>query len=194
MRMDLETGDGVYAPREDSGLLAETASGYGGDRLLDMGTGTGYVAAGLSADFEEVVAVDVDPRAVECAEKNLPGAEVRESDLFEAVDGVFDLITFNPPYLPSEGPLDGERAWNGGADGRRVVNRFVEGLPPHLARDGCCLLLVSSLTGIEEVEGLSRDAGFDVGVVARKELFFEELVVLEITPGPQGSSPRRGPS
>jgi release factor glutamine methyltransferase len=76
----------------------------GTDRVLDMGTGSGVngiVAASIS---RQVVAVDVNPVAVECARQNAERngvaekVEVRESDLFQNVSGRFDLIMFDPPF------------------------------------------------------------------------------------------------
>lgn len=176
---DLETSDDVYGPREDSFLLARAADGYNGDRLLEVGTGTGVVAAVTGSGFESVTAVDIDPAAVEIARKNLPDADVKQSDLFENVDGEFDLVLFNPPYLPSEKPLQQERAWNGGENGREVVTRFIQGLPDHLAPGGAALILVSSLTGLDEVRDLLDDQGLTSDRVDSEKLFFEELVVLE---------------
>lgn len=176
---DLETSDDVYGPREDSFLLARAADGYTGDRLLEVGTGTGVVAAVTGSGFDRVEAVDIDPAAVELARKNLPDADVKQSDLFENVDGEFDLVLFNPPYLPSEKPLQQERAWNGGEDGREVVSRFVEDLQRHLAPGGSALLLVSTLTGLDEVLELLDDRGLTADRVDSEKLFFEELVVLE---------------
>lgn len=176
---DLETSDDVYGPREDSFLLARAADGRTGDRLLEVGTGTGVVAAVTRSGFDRVEAVDIDPDAVELARKNLPDADVHRSDLFEDVDGEFDLVLFNPPYLPSEKPLQQERAWNGGEDGREVLTRFVKDLPDHLAPGGSAFILVSTLTGLDEVRDLLRDQGLTADRVDAEKLFFEELVVLE---------------
>ncbi len=175
----LETSDDVYGPREDSLLLAEAAAKHRGERMLDVGTGTGVVAAAAAKNFDEVVAVDVNPEAVRLARRNLPGATVIESDLFESVEDTFDLVTFNPPYLPTDDGTRGDPALDGGETGHDVIQRFVEGVPEHLSGEGAVLVLVSSLTGIGEVEGLLRDNDFSVERVASERHFFEELVVLK---------------
>ena len=72
--------------------------------MLDLGTGSGVNGIVAAARSSDVVAVDVNPSAVECARKNaeLNGVGsrcgVRESDLFENVTGRFDLIVFDPPF------------------------------------------------------------------------------------------------
>jgi release factor glutamine methyltransferase len=74
------------------------------DRVLDLGTGSGVNAVVAASKSSDVVAVDVNPIAVECAKRNaeLNGVgsrvDVRESDLFQNVSGRFDLIVFDPPY------------------------------------------------------------------------------------------------
>ncbi|MBS1263997.1 MAG: Release factor glutamine methyltransferase [Methanonatronarchaeales archaeon] len=180
----LETGEDVYGPREDSLLLAGEAASREGRRLLDVGTGTGFVAAAASSGFQEIVAVDIDPLAVALAERNLPNATVKQSDLFESAGGTFDLVTFNPPYLPTDRATETDAALDGGPTGREVLKRFASDLPGYLEQDGSALVLVSSITGKEEVEELFEHAGFSVEEVASERRFFEELAVLELRPLP----------
>jgi release factor glutamine methyltransferase len=149
-----------------------------GARVLDMFTGSGVlaVAAGL-AGAREVTAVDVSRRAALCARVNgrLNGTRVRglHGDLFGPVDGErFDLITANPPYVPSaydELPATGAaRAWEGGPDGRLLVHRFSERVAAHLAPGGTVLMVVSSLTGEPETLDCLRAGGLEPEVLARE--------------------------
>lgn len=74
------------------------------DRVLDMGTGSGINAILAASKSSDVVAVDVNRFAVKCAKKNAKlnhvssQIEVFESDLFQKVDGKFDLLVFDPPF------------------------------------------------------------------------------------------------
>ena len=74
------------------------------DRVLDMGTGSGIHAILAASRGATVVAVDVNPHAVEAARRNAEAngvadrVEVRPSDVFSNVDGRFDLIVFDPPF------------------------------------------------------------------------------------------------
>jgi release factor glutamine methyltransferase len=149
-----------------------------GARVLDVFTGSGVlaVAAGLDG-ARSVTAVDVSRRAALCARVNgrLNGTRVRglHGDLFAPVAGErFDLVTANPPYVPSvdDGlPSAGAaRAWEGGPDGRLVVHRFSEQVAEHLAPGGTVLMVVSSLTGEDETLGALRAGGLEPEVLARQ--------------------------
>jgi release factor glutamine methyltransferase len=148
-----------------------------GARVLDVFTGTGVIAVMAAREgAREVTAVDISRRAALCARVNgrINGGRVRglHGDLFGPVAGErFDLITANPPYVPSadeELPAAGaSRAWEGGPDGRVLVDRFSAGAADHLAPGGTVLMVVSSLTGEEATLAALRDGGLDPSVVAR---------------------------
>ena len=144
----------VYKPEADTYLLLDAARAEvkAGDRVLEIGTGSGLIAAEL-AKVTVVVATDINPHAVFCARKR--GVDVVRSDLFCGIRSMFDLIVFNPPYLPTqpEEMVDDwlEHALNGGLNGRTVIQRFSEDIERVLAPGGRILLLISSLTGLPEV-------------------------------------------
>ena len=106
------------------------------------------------------------------------------ADLLAGVRGPFDLVLFNPPYLPTapDERLDDwlEYALDGGPDGRRTIARFLDGLAAVLAPGGRALLLISSLTGPEEVERLANAAGLTGGVVLERRIEGETLLVLRL--------------
>lgn len=172
----------VYPPSEDSMLLADAvaAERLGGARVLDLCTGSGVVAvAAMRAGAEHVVAVDVSRRAVLAARLNLWGSRgrsrVRRGDLFAAVpDGEYDLIVSNPPYVPSKHaalPTRGAaRAWDGGRDGRSVVDRICDQAPARLRPGGRILLVHSDVADpARTIDRLER-TGLDVAVVARRDV------------------------
>src|SRR5512138_3838286 len=94
---EFELLDGVYDPSEDSYLLVEAALAEArpGERVLEVGTGSGVVALFLK-DRARVIATDISPLA--CANARLNGVEVIRADLYHGVRGPFDLVVFNPPY------------------------------------------------------------------------------------------------
>jgi release factor glutamine methyltransferase len=98
------------------------------------------------------------------------------SDLFSNVSGQFDLILFNPPYLPSKGCED--RSVDGGPEGTMLTNRFLNALPTHLDRGAQALLLVSSLNDPTALQLRHHNLEFET--VTRRSLFFEELQVLRV--------------
>jgi len=172
----------VYPPAEDSSLLLRAALREIGetDRVLEVGTGSGYVAAGLSGRAAAVVVTDINPHAAACARAR--GLAAVRTDLFAGLSGPFDLILFNPPYLPTapEERIDDwlEYALDGGPTGRVVIERFIADAGRVLAPFGRVLLLVSSLTGLDEVRDLFARAGFVSFVVDIEQLEGETLFVI----------------
>jgi release factor glutamine methyltransferase len=165
-------------------LLAEAvaAEDVDGARVMDLCTGSGFVAvAAARAGAAEVVAIDVSRRAVLAARLNLltagPRTLVRRGDLFGAdPGGLYDLIVSNPPYVPSENaelPTRGvARAWDGGHDGRIVVDRICREAPRRLRPGGRMLMVHSQVTDHERtIEMLERE-GLEASVVARRDVPF----------------------
>lgn len=172
----------VYSPAEDTYLLLNASlriirPGY---RVLEIGTGSGEIAAALMGAGGWVAATDINPLAASYAHRR--GVPVIRCDLFEGIRGTFDLILFNPPYLPTapDERIDDwlEYALDGGEDGRDTIRRFLTDAPAFLSKNGKILLLISSLTGIPEVSKLFADAGMITFAVAEESIEGEELVVL----------------
>lgn len=172
----------VYPPSEDSILLIESLDVHPGEKILEIGCGSGVVSIHCAANGADVTAVDINPSAVglakENASKNDMPVTVLYSDLFENVDGRFDTIFFNLPYLPvdDEGML--AKAWSGGDDGMGPLPRLLNEMDDHLTEKGRLLVVVSSLMDQDRLRQLlSR---YDVTVKGTLPLFFEKLEVLEI--------------
>ena len=183
----IHLADAVYEPAEDSYLLIDAARGeIAGSkqrlRIIEIGTGSGIVTAAMMRDAPEhrYAATDISPHAVACAKANR--VPVIRADLFSGIRCRFDLIIFNPPYLPTapDEQVDGwlDHAWNGGDDGRAVIDRFLGQAPAFLADGGTILLLLSSLTGIETVRERMELVGLLVHEVASVRCPGERLVVL----------------
>ena len=177
----------VYRPAEDSILLLAHARGRVRGSVLDMGTGSGFLAVEIATEplVNEVVAADLDPEAIKEAMKRAEEAGVADriefivSDLFRRLEGRrFDWILFNPPYLPSEGAAD-EASWAGGEVGDETTMRFLNEARSHLEPDGAIILVYSSHTGLDlgEVEKM-----YMVTKQGESPLFFERLVCLMLSP------------
>ncbi len=177
--IELETA-GVYEPREDSFLFAgflETLE-LKGKKVLEIGCGSGLLSILCSKKGAEMTAVDISPQAgaitKENAEKNGCKIKTVQSDLFSAVQGKFDLILFNSPYLPvNESP-----EWSAGR-GSELILDFITGCHAHLLPNGKVLLLISSLTGPEKVIKAFESESLSVRIVGEEKLFFEKLLLLE---------------
>lgn len=175
----------VYQPAEDSHLLATAARDEAAptDRTLDVGTGSGYVATAMAETGATVYGVDPNPHA--CRQARESGIRVVQGDLTEPFgDGVFDLVTFNPPYLPTtpEEAVDDwmEVALAGGESGRAVIEPFLAGVGRVLTPEGRVLMLVSSLSGFDTVVELANEAGFTATTVDQDSFPFETLSILRL--------------
>jgi hypothetical protein len=124
----------------DSRWLARVTSRRQVESALDLCTGSGIHALLAAGHARRVIAVDKNPRAAQCAQFNaralgLENVRVEVGDLFAPVQGGrFDLITANPPFVPS--PVDAIGYRDGGRSGEDVQRRIIEGLPEYLAKGG----------------------------------------------------------
>lgn len=188
--MNLELMPEVYEPSDDSFLLVKYSKNLKGS-VLDVGCGSGIqslVNAKCNPD-NSVTGVDINPKAVECSMRNarlngIENAVFFESDLFGKVpERKFDAIIFNPPYLPTskDEKLEGKinDAFDGGKDGRLVVDRFLADFSRYLSPDGTLLLLQSSLNGLEKTEETLDGMEFEVKILDEASFFFEKLYVVE---------------
>ena len=120
-----------YLPREDSLLLVKHMKKYASGKkdVLEMGTGSGIVAIEASKYAKNVLAVDINPKAITLAKKNASGIKnitIKKSDLFSNINSnnKFDLIAFNPPYLPYHKD-DPDVALDGGKHGYELLGKFL---------------------------------------------------------------------
>lgn len=184
----LHVPDSVYQPSDDSFMLADAARGLNGD-VLEIGCGSGIVSLTAAKTAKNVLGTDVNPDAVACARANaerngIGNASFVEGDMLSAVGNrKFDAILFNPPYLPTDesehlrGHLN--RAFDGGKDGRAVLDRFLVEFGSHLKPGGSLFLVQSSLNDLGKTRSVLEAAGYAVEIVAEKPFFFERLYVLK---------------
>ncbi len=172
----------IYLPGEDSYLLEKQVKKYAkGKSFLDMGSGSGIqTRAALSAGASSVLASDINESAVSSLKsKEIPAVH---SNLFKNIKGKFDLIAFNPPYLPKDKKEDKESALatTGGKRGDEIILKFLKQSKKHLNKDGTILLIVSSLTPTDKILPLLKKLNLSYKVLETKKIFFESLEVWEI--------------
>jgi release factor glutamine methyltransferase len=174
----------IYEPQEDSFLLRDQVLKYAKGKVLDIGTGSGIQAIAAAKKAEQVLAVDIDQYAVEFAESHAKGNDItnitfKKSDLFSKVKGKFNLIIFNPPYLPEEKGEEKStaRKVSGGKKGYEIIGRFFSQANPHLEDKGKILIVFSSMTNRDKVDEIIRDYGFDFKILSQQNLAFETLYV-----------------
>lgn len=172
----------IYDPSYDSYLLEEQVLKYSkGKRVLDVGSGSGIQArAAIKANAKEVLAVDINDEVVKMLRER--GLKSKKSDLFSNVRGKFDLIIFNPPYLPEDEMEDAEsrRITSGGRSGDEIIVRFLKEANKYLNEDGIILIVLSSLTPKKRILKILKEKGLKKKVLSEKKLFMEKLEVWKI--------------
>ncbi|MCL6500622.1 MAG: methyltransferase [Candidatus Pacearchaeota archaeon] len=169
----------MYEPREDSLLLLKHISEnikptY---RVLDMGTGSGILALEAAKYNKQVIASDVDNEIIKKLKEKFKGRGIKfvHSDLFSNIKGKFDLIVFNPPYLPSKEIT--HREIDGGKNGTQIIEKFLAQAHGRLKKEGRILLLCSSLN--KNIENLFKRYKYSYKRIDQTPLFFEKLFVYE---------------
>jgi len=183
--LDISFTSEVYNPSDDSFLLLKVMQVAPGQSFLDMGCGTGILGIHAAKLGAEVVAADVNPHAVECTKRNAHANDVKirvvESDLFSRVPGYFDVISFNPPYLPGKETSTSwiERAWSGGEEGSEVAIRFLDQAWMHLNPGGSIYMILSSIGGIMSVVRAARNH-YDSEMLEEQHMFFESIYAYKL--------------
>ena len=184
----INTDDNVYIPAEDSYLLADNLQIEKGESVLEIGTGSGIVAMYASKLTDSITVTDINFDACELARKNfeannIENIEILFGNLFEPVKNrKFDVILFNTPYLPTE---EGEvledtinYAFDGGLNGRKVIDLFLNEVGNHLNDGGIVQLIQSSLSGNEETLEKLDNLGFIAEIAATEHFFFEDITLI----------------
>lgn len=174
--------ENVYPPMEDSILMATVLNSQNLTEkdVLEIGCGSGFLSILAAKSNSRVTAVDKNPLAIETTLKNAKrnGVKVKAyvSDIFNKVKGKFDIIFFNPPYLPDEKKYSDEM-WSD----RGEIEIFVKNVKKYLKRDGVVFLLLSTLTKTDAAKMLKHEE-FYVKTVAKRKLPWEEIYVLMARP------------
>lgn len=156
--LDFTVTSDTLAPRPDSETLIEAVLAELPDRtrpwsVIDLGTGTGCLLLALLSELPEAggIAVDIDPATLAVAKGNAERLGLADrigfvnSDWFEKIDGRFDVILSNPPYIRSDdiAALDPEvarfeprGALDGGADGLDAYRHLASNAEKHLTENG----------------------------------------------------------
>jgi len=183
----------VYEPSDDTFLIADCLEVREEARVLDLGTGCGILGVLAAERAERVLGIDINPQAVRCAKVNAKTngiggkMDLVRGDLFQPLkpNERFDLILFNPPYLPTpERESKGgwlEKAWSGGPSGRRVIDRFLFEAPRHLTQEGVILLTHSDLSNVKRTRTILEGKGLKTEILDELNFPFETISLLKAT-------------
>ncbi|WP_428515960.1 peptide chain release factor N(5)-glutamine methyltransferase [Roseovarius sp.] len=181
-RHRFEVSSAVLDPRSDTETLVEAALEQSFDHVLDLGTGSGCILLSLLSAQPGAAGVgtDISPDALAVADRNARRLKLADrvmllrSDWYEAVEGRFDLIVSNPPYiavdemkgLAPELSHEPRIALTDESDGLEAYRRLVPGAPAHLRPDGRLLVEIGHMQAAD-VTRLFETAGFREVAVMR---------------------------
>lgn len=165
-----------YSPAEDTYFLEDNLVNEKGNNALDIGTGSGYLTRTLSRNFSNVIGTDIDFSSL-TSQNN----KVKNRICCNAADALnckFDLIVCNMPYLQSDEIID--KRVDGGKEGVEIPFQIIKSAIKCLDDSGKMLFVTSSLASYEKLMELTKKLGYNVRAVAKKKLFFEELIIVEV--------------
>ena len=164
-----------YPPSEDTLFLADYIKNESGEFALDIGTGSGYLAALLSKSFSVVVGTDLSFNVL------------RKRGYFtinnvccngaDALHKQFDLVICNMPYLNTDEVLDVRT--DGGKNGLEVPIKIINSAKSRIKPGGKFIYITSSLSDFKKLISYTKLEGFNVSILAKKKLFFEELILVK---------------
>jgi release factor glutamine methyltransferase len=166
-----------YITAEDSIFLSDYLENQKGGSALDIGTGSGILAKVLSKNFDLVVATDINLSALKISQENIDNCIC--CNAADALCTSFDLIVCNLPYLPSDELLD--PTVDGLSAGIEIPSMIIKSASNKIKKNGKLIFLTSSLAKYDILIELCESLGFVSKVVAKKKLFYEELILVECT-------------
>ena len=164
-----------YPPSEDTLFLADYIKNESGEFALDIGTGSGYLAAILEKSFSLVVGTDLIFNVLKKQEYFATNNVCCNGA--DAINQQFDLVICNMPYLNTDDVSDVRT--DGGKDGLEIPIKIIDSAKSRIKLGGKFVYVTSSLSDFKKLISYTKLEGFDVSILAKKKLFFEELILVK---------------
>jgi len=166
-----------YTPSEDTFFMVDNIKNEKGNFALDVGSGSGYLTKLLAENFLFVVGTDINYEV-------LKNQTYKTNNLIccngsDALKIKFDFIVCNLPYLATDGILD--VATDGGAEGFEIPKKIFDSVIENMAKNAKFVFVTSSLSNYQKLIEYAQKLGLKTRIIAKKKLFFEELILVEST-------------
>ena len=164
-----------YPPSEDTFFIEDYVQNETGKTALDVGSGSGYLTRSLLKNFSYVVGTDINYDVLKNQTYKTPNLVCCNSS--DALKIKFDLVVCNLPYLATDGIVD--VATDGGKDGFEIPKKIFDSVYSNLKKDGKFIFVTSSLSNYQKLIDYAKKLGMETRILAKKKLFFEELILVE---------------
>lgn len=185
----------VYEPAEDTFLMLDTIQIKSDQSVLEIGSGTGIISLFCAQQGAHVICTDINPCAIELINKNIKEnkngidgtIKVRKGNLFDPIKSEenFDIIIFNPPYLPTtpDQKIGGwyDKSLNGGKTGLDVTIPFLKEVNNYVTPKGCVYFIFSSFSDKTLLENTIEKLSHKVSTINSLRCDDEILYVMKIS-------------
>jgi release factor glutamine methyltransferase len=164
-----------YPPSEDTFFMVDNIEHEKGNFALDVGSGSGYLTKLLCKNFSFVVGTDINCKVLK--HQTYKTENIICCNGSDALKIKFDFIVCNLPYLATDEILD--IATDGGTEGFEIPKKIFDSIIDNLAENGKFVFVTSSLSNYEKLIDYAQKLGLKTRIIAKKKLFFEELILVE---------------
>lgn len=164
-----------YPPSEDTFFIAHNIEDEKGNLALDIGSGSGYLTKLLAEKFSFVVGTDINYNVL--VHQTYKTKNLICCNSSDALNVKFDFIVCNLPYLATNEIID--VATDGGKDGFEIPKKIIDSACNNLKEDGKFIFVTSSLSNYQKLIDYAQNLGLNTRILAKKKLFFEELILVE---------------
>ena len=164
-----------YPPSEDTFFIVDNIENEKGNLALDVGSGSGYLTKLLTENFSFVVGTDINFGVL--TKQTYKTENIVCCNGSDALKLKFDFIVCNLPYLATDKIVD--IATDGGAEGFEIPKKIFDSVISSMAKNGKFIFVTSSLSNYQKLIDYAQKLGLKTRIMAKKILFFEELILVE---------------